>query len=260
MNSHLPSRTKFPDWQMQNRAWLLYLPMTQRGMAFCPAKTEGRMIWLPADVARGTCFLLHREAASELDPISKIYLGINLRALSQASSVFLRSRDHRREAPSSTSSPHQKCRRSSFARAPSRSQFGDSFLREPRLALVSRLGSSKSWLRQPFFEAYRKILRKLLMGHLTVVLGLTLNVHRCSLARAKGPLSSYGELLPRAKGTTGRTVPGVYTCSLARAAVPFSSHGSFCLVRKGNGRAYRPREVRGGTISFLNRSLRFLIN
>ena len=49
---------------------------------------------------------------------------------------------HREEALSSTSPPHQKSRRSSwFARAPSRSQFGDSSLREHRLALMhGRLG------------------------------------------------------------------------------------------------------------------------
>ena len=32
---------------MQNRAWRVYLPMTQRGRVFCPAKTEGCMTWLP---------------------------------------------------------------------------------------------------------------------------------------------------------------------------------------------------------------------
>ena len=40
------------------------------------------------------------------------------------------------------------------------------------------------------FEAYRKIARKLLKRHLIVVLGLTLHVNRCSLARATGPFSS----------------------------------------------------------------------
>ena len=43
-----------------------------------------------------------------------------------------------------------------------------------------------------FLEAYRKIARKLLMHHLIVVPGLTLNVYRRSLARATGPFSSHG--------------------------------------------------------------------
>ena len=47
------------------------------------------------------------------------------------------------------------------------------------------LGSSKSWVRKPAFEAYRKISRKLLMRHPIVVLGLTLRVNRCSLARSR---------------------------------------------------------------------------
>ena len=96
--------------------------MALRGMVFCPTKTEGCMIWLPFNDAWGTWFLLHQTAASELDPILKIPLGVSIRALSRASSVFLGARKHRREAPSSTSTPHQKYRRSSFARAPSRSQ------------------------------------------------------------------------------------------------------------------------------------------
>ena len=50
------------------------------------------------------------------------------------------------------------------------------------------LGSSGSWLRHPCFEAYRIIVRKLLMRHLIVVLGLTLQVNRCSLARATRPV------------------------------------------------------------------------
>ena len=138
---------------------------------------------------------MHRTAASELDPISEIPLGVSLRALSRASSFRLGARKHRREAPRSSSSPHQKFRRSSFARAPSLSQFGDSLLRGLRLALTSRLGSSKSWLRQSLFESYRKVAWKLLMRHLlVVVLGLTLNMCRCSLARATGPFSCHGSL------------------------------------------------------------------
>ena len=65
-------------------------------------------------------------------------------------------------------------------------------IRELRLALVSRLGSSKSWLRRPCFVTYRKIARKLLMRHRIVVLGVILNMYRCSLARATGPFSSQG--------------------------------------------------------------------
>ena len=133
------------------------------------------------------------------------------------SSICLGAREHRGEAVSSRSFPHQESRRSCFARAPSRPKFGDSFLRELRLALISRLGSSLSWLREPFFEAYRKISRKLLMHHVIVVRGLTLHGYRCSLARATGP---------------------------------FSSHGNFCLVQR-NGRANRLREARGDTTNFL---------
>ena len=60
------------------------------------------------------------------------------------------------------------------------------------LALVSRLVSSKSWLRQPCFEAYRKIARKFLMRHLIVVLGPAFHVYRYSLARATGPFAFHG--------------------------------------------------------------------
>ena len=44
---------------------------------------------LPADDARRAYVLLHRTAASELDPIWEIHLGVSLRALSRASSVAL---------------------------------------------------------------------------------------------------------------------------------------------------------------------------
>ena len=121
--------------------------------------------------------MLCRTAASELDPISEFPLGLRLRALSRASSGCLGARNNRGEAPNFTCSPHQKYRRSFFARAPSRSQFGGNFRRILRLAFVSRLGSSKFWLRQPVFEAYRKNPRKLLMRHLIVVLGRTLKHH-----------------------------------------------------------------------------------
>ena len=66
-----------------------------------------------------------RTAASELNPISENPLGESLRALSRASSVLLGARQHRIEAPGSTSRPHQKYRRSSFAQKPSPSQYGE---------------------------------------------------------------------------------------------------------------------------------------
>ena len=160
------------------------------------------MIWLPAmtqgvnGFSAWTCFcylpmtqgrhefLLDRTAASELDPISEIPLGVSPRALFRASGVCLGARKHRREARSYTGSPHQEYRRSSFARAPKRSQFGGSLLRKLCLAQSSRVGSSKSWLRQHSFEAYCKIARKLLIRHLIVVLGLTLD---CTSARPREP-------------------------------------------------------------------------
>ena len=121
-------------------------------------------------------FITASIGASELDAISENPLGVSPRALSRASSVSLGARKHRREALSSKCSPHQKSRRSCFARAPSESKLGDSFLRELRLALVPRVGSSNSWLRQPCFEAHRKFTRKLLMRHPIVDLGLTSHV------------------------------------------------------------------------------------
>ena len=101
---------------------------------------------------------MHRTVASELDTTPEIPLGVSLRALSRVSGIRFGGRKNRREAPGFTSSPHQKHSRSSFARAPSRSQFGESFLRQLRLDLVvTRLGSPESWLRQPFFEAHGNI-------------------------------------------------------------------------------------------------------
>ena len=70
---------------------------------------------------------------------------------------------------------------------------------------LPRLGSSKSWLRQLCFGAYRKVARKPLMRHLIVVLGLALHVYRCSLARARG-LFHPRQLLPRCKGTARKFV------------------------------------------------------
>ena len=40
----------------QYRAWLLYLPMTQRGIVLCLAKTKGCMTWLPVNDARRKLF------------------------------------------------------------------------------------------------------------------------------------------------------------------------------------------------------------
>ena len=68
---------------------------------------------------------------------------------------------------------------------------------------------------QSCFEAYRKAARKLLVRNPVVVLGLTLHVNLCSLARATGPVFS---------------------------------HGSFCLVKVSG----RLREARGSTIKFLD--------
>ena len=152
-------------------------------------------------------FLLHRTATSELAPISEVPLGVSLRALSRAPSDCLGARKHHRWARSSTSCPHQKYRRSSFARAPSRSQSGDSFIRKLGLAFVSRLGSSKSWLRKTVFEAYRKVTRKLLMRQLAVVLGFSLDVNRCSLARATGPFSSHGSFCLVQRERPGKPSP-----------------------------------------------------
>ena len=143
---------------------------------------------LPMTQARHVLYGIERPPRSWIPPRENP-LGVSPCALSRAPSVCLGAPKHREGALSSTSPPHKKFRRSCFARAPSRSQFGDSLLRELRLALVSRPGSSKSWLRQPCFETYRKMARKLLMRQLIVVLGLTSHVYRCSLARATGPFS-----------------------------------------------------------------------
>ena len=140
----------------------------------------------------------------ELDPISEIPLGVSPRALSRASGFCIGARKHRGEALSSISSPHQNSRRSCFARALSRLLFCVTFLRKLRLALVSRLGSSESWLRKPFFEAHRKIARELLMRHLIFDLGLTFHVHRCSLPRAKKKFLAR-KLLSRCKGNVQET-------------------------------------------------------
>ena len=87
-----------------------YLANSEEGMAalsandakvvFCSSKTEVCMIGylsmtqgrhgyfcvginsLPADDAREACFLLHRTAASELDGISEVPMGVNPHALS----------------------------------------------------------------------------------------------------------------------------------------------------------------------------------
>ena len=87
--------------------------------------------------------------------------------------------------------------------------FGYSFLRKLRLALVSRLESPESRLRQPAFEAYRKIARKLLMSHLIAVLKLKLDVYRCSLTREPRFFSSHGSycLVQRERPTASETAP-----------------------------------------------------
>ena len=202
--------------------------MKQRGIVFRPARTEGFMILLLPMTQGGHDLLLHRTAASEPGPISEILLGVSLCDLSRASSVCLGARKHRRGAPSSTSHPHQKYR-PFFALAPSLSQICDSFVRELRLAFVSRLGNSKSWLRQPFFEAYRKISQKLLMRNPVVVLGLTLDVYRCSLARTTGPFSSHssfwlvqrkrpGKPSPRCTGDRSREPRSLFPPTAASAS------------------------------------------
>ena len=140
-------------------------------------------------------------------------MGVSLRALSRDLSVCLGAREHRREARSSTSFPHQEYRRSSFARAPSRPQIGDRFLRGLRLALVSRHGSPGSWLRKSAFEANRKISRKLLIRHPVVVLGLTLKLHdsrRLGLCLAKAKFVSS----PRSFVTPGG--PNIHDAQLSR--------------------------------------------
>ena len=138
-------------------------------------------------------------------PSQKFPLGVSLRALSRASSVCLGARKHRREAQSSTSPSQNKYRRPSFARAPSRSQFGDSFLRKLRFALVSRLGRSKYWLRQPFFDLIAKLL-----GSCCAPLNrwLWAHIERAQvLAReSHGAFYLPQQLLPRPKGTAGQPV------------------------------------------------------
>ena len=91
------------------------------------------------------------------------------------------------------------------ASSPPMLEVSRSRIRKPRLACFS-LGSSKSWLRHPFFEAYRKHVLKLLMRHLIVVLGLKFHINRCSLARAAGPFS-FASLQKERPGYLG----GVYS-------------------------------------------------
>ena len=134
-------------------------------------------------------------------------MSVSPRALSRASSVCLRAPKYRAEALSSASSTHQKPSRSCLARAPGRSQFGDNWFRELRVALVPRLGSSKSWLRQPCFEAHHKIARKMLMRHLIFILGLTLHMYRCSFTSPTGPFPAHGSsfLVQRERQTVSET-------------------------------------------------------
>ena len=148
------------------------LPANDAAVVFCPSKTEGFMSWLPSNDARRACFFI--ASNGRFGARSHLINSLGRKPSRFFSSLVccLRARKHRGEAQSSTSSPHE------FPEG--------GLLRELRLALVSRLGSSMPWLRQPFFEAFRKITRKLLMRHLIVVLGLTLDVYRCSLARTTG--------------------------------------------------------------------------
>ena len=94
------------------------------------------MTWIPADLLIASNGRLgarsHQRSSHGLTPSRFV----------TSSGCFLRARKPRGEALSPKSPPHQKSRRSScFARVPSRSQFGDSFLREHRLSLMhGRLG------------------------------------------------------------------------------------------------------------------------
>ena len=84
----------------------------------------------------------------------------------------------------------RKSRRTRFAIAPSRSQYLAAVcFASSDLLLSFTTRKPRSWLRQRYFGAYRKIARKLLMRHLIVVLGFKFHVYRCSLARARGPSS-----------------------------------------------------------------------
>ena len=158
----------------------------------------------------GHDFLLHRTAASELDPISEFSLGVRPRAFSRVSSVYLGAREHRGEALISTSSPQQMSRRPRFARAQSRSKTGDSCLRMIPLALVSRLGCSKSWLRNPCFETYRKNAQKMPMRHPIVVFGLVYCARVQALAReSNGAYVPQRQLLPRERERLGNPSPRV---------------------------------------------------
>ena len=56
-------------------------------------------------------------------------------------------------------------------------------IRKLRIGLVSEARNSATL---SYFEAYRKKCSELLMRHLIVVLGLKLDINRCSLARAMG--------------------------------------------------------------------------
>ena len=170
----------------------------------------------------GACFLIALNGRRGAGPHLRNSLGRKPSRFVSASSVCLEARKQHGEAPSPTSPLYQKYRRSCLARAASRSQFSDILLRKPRLALISRLESSESWLRLPCFEAHRKIARKLLMRHLSAVLGLKFYVYRCSLARATGPFSLNGSFflveIYSSKGTAGKSVSG-------RSGVAQSSSG-----------------------------------
>ena len=113
--------------------------MTQGGHGFCLGMTS-----LPADDARKACFFIASNGCLRARSHHRNSLGRHPSRFVSSLECCLGARKYRREALSSTSSPHQKSRRSScFALAPSRSQFGDSYLREHRLTLMhGRLGGN----------------------------------------------------------------------------------------------------------------------
>ena len=92
-----------------------------RNCSILPVKkqTEGFIIWLPVNLRNS----LGRRPSRFVSGLGR------LPSSSQTP----------QRGPKLYKLPHQKYRGSSFARAPSRSMFGDSFLRKLRLASVSRL-------------------------------------------------------------------------------------------------------------------------
>ena len=147
------------------------------------------MASLAADDATGACFFIASNDRLGAGSHFKNPLGVSPRALSRASRFCLEARKHRGDALSSKSSPHRKSRRAASPEHPAGRNLARVFFCKLQTAFVSRLGSSKSWLRQPFFVAYCKIYRKRLMRNLISVIGLKLHVYRSSFARATGPFT-----------------------------------------------------------------------